>query len=57
MSIVHHQEYLNTVFTQKVSVILVLLASASVVRMELAEVHRTRMTNTYCVYTVLRYYW
>jgi len=33
MSTVHHQEYLNTVYTQKVFVILVLLASASVVRM------------------------
>jgi hypothetical protein len=32
MSTVHHQEYLNTVYTQEVFVILVLLASASVVR-------------------------
>jgi hypothetical protein len=60
MSTVHHQEYLNTVYTQHVFVILVLLASASVVRMELiltslADAYRTRMTNTYCVYTVLRY--
>jgi len=31
MSTVQHQEYLNTVYTQKVFVILVLLASASVV--------------------------
>jgi len=35
---------------------LVLLASASVVRTTLADANRTRMTNTYCVYTVLRYY-
>jgi len=41
---------------------LVLLASASVVRMKLssilttlADASRTRMTNTYSVYTVLRY--
>jgi len=39
---------------------LVLLASASVVRMELilttlADANRTSMTNTYCMYTVLRY--
>jgi len=40
-----------------------MLASASVVRMELvssvlttlANANRTRMTNTYCVYRVLRY--
>jgi hypothetical protein len=64
MSTVHHQEYLNTVYTQYVFVILVLLVSASVVRMEpihhsiltmLSDTNRTRMTNTYCVYTVLRY--
>ena len=42
MSSVHHQEYLDTVYMQTVFVILVLLVSAS-------------MTNTYCVYTVLRY--
>jgi len=39
---------------------LVLLASASVVRKELIlttleYTNRTRMTNTYCVYTVSRY--
>jgi len=37
---------------------LVLLASASVVGMELttlADTNRTSMRNTYCVYTVLRY--
>jgi len=41
---------------------LVLLASVGVVRMELssimktlADANRTSMTNTYCVYTVLRY--
>ena len=45
MSTVHHQEYLNTVYTQRVFVVLVLLASDSVVR--------TRTTNTYCVYTGL----
>ena len=50
MSTVHHQEYLNTVYTQWVFVILVLLASASMVL-------TTRMTNTYCMYTVLRYSW
>jgi len=56
MSTVHRQEYLNTVYTQKVFVILVLLAYASVVRMTtLADANRTRMTNTYCVYTVLKY--
>jgi len=62
MSTVHHQEYLNTVYTQYLFVILVLFASASVVRMELtsilttlANAIRTRMTNTYCVYTVLKY--
>jgi hypothetical protein len=32
---VHHEEYLNIVFTQRVFVMLVLLASASVVRMKL----------------------
>jgi len=35
MSTVHHQEYLNTVYTQWIFVILLLLASASVVRMKL----------------------
>jgi len=31
---------------------------ASVVRMTtLADANRTSMTNTYCVYTVLRYSW
>ena len=62
MSTVHHQEYLNTVYTQQVFVILVMLTSASVVGMELSSIltaladnNRTRMTNTYCVYTVLRY--
>jgi len=36
---------------------LVLLASASVVRImtTLADANRTSKTNTYCVYTVLRY--
>jgi len=56
MSTVHHQEYLNTVYTQYVFVILVLLASASVAILNtLADANRTRITNTYCVYTVLRY--
>jgi len=36
---------------------LVLLASASVVRMELEpDDNRTSMTNTYCVYIVLTYF-
>jgi len=49
MSTAHHQEYLNTVYTQYecVFVMLVLLTSADAIK--------TRMTNTYCVYTVLRY--
>jgi len=34
---------------------LVLLASANVVLTTLADANRTSMTNTYCVYTVLRY--
>jgi hypothetical protein len=51
-STVRHQEYLNTVF-----VILVPLGSASMVRTKLADDNRTRITNTYCVYTVLRYSW
>ena len=57
MSTVRNQEYLNTVFTQNVFVMLVLLASARVVSMltTLADANRTGMTNTYCVYTVLRY--
>ena len=33
-STVHHQEYLNTIYMQRVFVMLVLLVSASVVRME-----------------------
>jgi len=58
ISIFHHQEYLNTVYTQYVFVMQVLLASASVVRMTtLMTANRTCMTNTYCVYTVLRYSW
>jgi len=52
MSTVHHQEYLDTVCTQLVFVMLVLLVSASVVRTTLA-VNITSMTNTYCcVYSV-----
>jgi len=47
MSTVHHQGYLNTVYIQQVFVTLVLLVSA--------DANRTRMTNTYYVYTVLRY--
>jgi len=51
-----HQENLNTVYTQKVFVMLVLLAFSSVVRMTtLADAKRTSMENTYCVYTVLRF--
>jgi len=50
MSTVHRQEYLYTLYTQYVSVILVLLVSASVTT--LADTNRTRMTNTYCVFTV-----
>ena len=56
MSIAHHQEYLDTVYTQQVFVILVLLVSASVVILTtLADTNRTRMANTCCVYTVSRY--
>jgi len=55
MSTVHHQEYLNTVYTRQVFVMLVLLASASVVRMELADDIRTSATNICRVCTVLRY--
>ena len=58
MSTVHHQEYLDNVYTQWVFVMLVLLASASMVRMELttlADTNRTRMTNTYYLYTLSRY--
>jgi len=56
MSTVHHKEYLNTVHTQQVFVMLVLLASASVFRMTmLTDAKRTSITKTYCVYTVLRY--
>jgi len=36
---------------------LVLLASANVVRTTLADANRTRITSTYCVYTMLRYSW
>jgi hypothetical protein len=36
---------------------LVLFASASVRNLTLAEANRTSMTNTYCVYKMLRYYW
>ena len=49
MSTVHHQEYLNTVYTQQVFVMLVLLASAVTT---LADAYRTSMTNTYCMYSV-----
>jgi len=42
MSTVHHQEYLNTVYMQQVFVMLVLLASASVVRMELEPLEPLR---------------
>jgi hypothetical protein len=54
----HHEEYLNTVYRQYVFVMLILLASASVVKMELttlADANRISVTNTYCLYTVLRY--
>jgi hypothetical protein len=37
MSTVHHQEYLNIVYTQQVFVMLVLLAAASVVLTTLAD--------------------
>jgi len=40
-STVHHQEYLNTAYTQQVFVMLVLLASASVVRIELCSILTT----------------
>jgi len=43
MSTVYHQKYLNIVW--------------STILTTLADANRTRMTNTYCVYTVLRYSW
>ena len=57
MSTVHHQQHLNTVYTQYM---LVQLASDSVVRMlhrfiltTLADANRTSKTNTHCcVYSV-----
>jgi hypothetical protein len=51
MSTVHHQEYLDTVYTQKLFVSLVLLVSASELRIltRLAGTNRTRMTNSFCV--------
>jgi uncharacterized membrane protein YqjE len=56
MSAFHHQEYLNTVYKQQIFVILLLLVSASVVILTmLADANRTNMTNTYCVYKVMRY--
>ena len=49
MPTVQHREYLNTVYTQFVFVMLILLASASKIRMTTpAEANRTSMTNTYC---------
>jgi hypothetical protein len=45
-STVHHQEYLNTVYTQKVFVILVLLASASVVNLMMDSGHVRNMQST-----------
>jgi len=45
MSTVHHQEYLNTVYTQQVFVILVLLAPASVVRMTLLMMDSGHVQN------------
>jgi len=59
-STVHHQEYLNTVYTA------IGICHASYVGVcwrgqypdhmtTLADANRTSMTNTYCVYTVLRY--
>jgi len=41
MSTVHHQEYLNNVYTQQVFVILVLLASACVVSSDHASIFTT----------------
>ena len=56
MSTVHHQEYLDAVYTQHVFVILVLLVSARVVILTtLADTNRNRVTNAYCVYTLSRY--
>ena len=49
---------ISTLYTQQyVFVMLALLASDSVVRIltTLADANRTSMTNTCCVYTVLRY--
>jgi hypothetical protein len=44
---------ISTLYTQQY--MLVLLASASVVRTTLADANKTSMTHTYCVHTVLRY--
>jgi len=46
---------ISTLYMQQVFVMLVLLVSASMVLTTLADANRTSMTNTYCVYTVLRY--
>ena len=45
MSTVHHQEYLNTVYTQQLFVILGLLESVSVVGMEFQPDHVRRQTT------------
>jgi len=47
---------ISTLYTQQqVFVMLVLLASLSMIRITLTDAKRPNMTNTYCVYTVLRY--
>jgi hypothetical protein len=49
---------ISTLYTCNSFVILILFASASVVSSiltTLADTNLTSMTNTYCVYTVLRY--
>jgi hypothetical protein len=38
-------------------IILVLLVSVVTILTKLPDANRTRMTNVYCVYTVLRYFW
>ena len=52
VSTVHHQEYLNTVYTQQVFVMLVLLAVCQRGQTTLADANRTSMTDTsFCIYS------
>jgi len=49
---------ISTLYTQQlVFVMLVMWASVSVALTTLADANRTSMTNTYCMYTVLRCSW